>query len=108
MQETSYKLPDFYNKSFLEGGPTLSQVTNLYALLQKSKSDRLKFEATIHGVELGTGKGCKKEQNKTTNDLMVFKDPAEYANMSKEELTALTDRMIGEHTKTLGATIDGK
>lgn len=58
--------------------------------IEEQKLDYYKLGASLFGIDLDKEVKKKKEENE-----MLFKDPSEYENMSREERQALTDKMMG-------------
>ena len=94
-RETSYKLNDFYNKSFLQGGITLSQANALFDEIQKIKSKELETQAALQGIDLDKDSGKKKQED------LVFGNPEDYKDLSEEQKQELTDKMMNKF-KNLG------
>jgi hypothetical protein len=82
----------------LKGGVTYQQLVKLYDYQMQDQEDQWKFHAAIHGIDLDasakegeTTKGSSSPQEKK----FLFKDPAEYEEMTKEEREKETREMMG-------------
>lgn len=75
---------------------TYSQFEALFNYAQKRSDERLKINAAMHGIDLK--KAYQKHVEETKNKELVFKDPSEYEQMTKEEREALTQQMMRHHT----------
>lgn len=68
---------------------------------QKREIAKVKFQAVIHGAKMETGGNQMSNetgnQESTQENIMMFKDPAEYEKMTKEERAALTVKMMAIH-----------
>jgi len=104
----TYRLEDFYRKSFIQGGLTLDQVVFLFESYDSSRYDDQRFMAAIHGIDMDAAEedGVKptaqqpvsKALPKSTTNVekpFLFRDPADYANMSEDERAAETRKMMG-------------
>ena len=92
---SSYRLADFYTKSFRQGGITYKQLISLFRFADAERYDDMKFHAAIHGIDLDAP--AKKETTsggkqpavysaaQSEEQRFMFKDPADYAAMSDEE-----------------------
>lgn len=109
IRETSYKLDDFYRKSYLQGGITLSQVGALFSEIQKAKELDLRFQASLHGVEI---KDDLKPQNTQSDSkepvIPLFGNPEAYENMSAQDREDLTSKMMNKHRSWSGNKLKGK
>ena len=95
----AYRLEDFYRKSFLEGGLTYSQLVKLFDYQMKSLEDEYRFHAAIHGIDLDESveQSTSSSRSKSTSgseSQFIFRDPAEYENMTDEEKTKATREMM--------------
>jgi len=100
-----YKLEDFYNKRYYEGGVHLFQLQLMYEFIIEDKNTDYKFQAAVHGIDLD--KELKKSNRETTEeklekqqkqqDLPIFGDPDAYDNYSEEEKERITKEMMGKH-----------
>ena len=88
-----YRLSDFYQRSFKDGGVTFGQLTVLFEHAQRREVDKRKFQAAIHGAEI---KDAPAVVDKKTDSFM-FGDPDDYKDMPVEERQKLTDIMMGKH-----------
>ena len=91
VKETSYKIIDFYHKSYLEGGPTLQQMVYLYEELQQIKSREIEFQAAVHGAKFDKP---LRQEAVADSGIPVFRDPAEYDKMSEEERERENQRLM--------------
>ena len=107
LRETSYRLDDIYNKSFLEGGPTFEQLEGLYELIQRAKIREIKFQASIHGAEFKTD-SVEQHTQAENPKVPLFRDPDEYEGLSEEEKESETKRMMGLHQSWSGDAINKK
>lgn len=106
MRETSYKLPDFYIKSYLEGGLTTSQVDGLYENIQEAKRLEFEIQAKLHGCEIGDSSSSSSGKQAEHPNVPMFGDLNNYEHMSTEEREAETQRMMGKHKRWSGEAIN--
>ena len=60
--------------------------------------DRMRFEATVHGIDLDKKtKGSGPISQGKQIDIFKFGKPEDYEHMSKEEKEELTQKMMGQH-----------
>lgn len=78
----------------------------LYEQANKIEYEKRKFEAGVHGVSLD-GKE-KKKDDVFGDDEPLFKDPSEYKDKSKEELDAITEKMMQKLKPLVGSRVLGK
>lgn len=100
-----YKLADFFNKRYYQGGLHVFQVQLMFEHSMERKHNENRFLAGLQGIDLD--KEMKKKGHRTQSeslddqqqkqDLPLFKDPDEYDNMSQEERDKLTQQMMGKH-----------
>lgn len=100
-----YKLRDFYNKHFYEGGLHIYQVQRMFEHTMERKYNDHRFHAAMQGIDLD--KEMKKKGHKTQSedlddqqkkqDLPLFRDPDEYDNLSDEEKERQTQEMKKKH-----------
>ncbi len=103
IRETSYKIDDFYLKSFLQGGITLRQANTLFTEIQKIKSEEFKVQAALQGVDIDKDKAISSPTaSSTKSPSMIFGDPNEYNSLSKDEAQNLTEKMMGKHKHWAG------
>lgn len=108
IRETSYRLNDFYFKSYRNGGPTLAQVGALYDEIQKAKDIEYRFQASIHGVELKDDLKSQTSQSDSKEPVVpLFGNPEAYKNMSDQEKEDLTSQMINKHKSWSGSKLKG-
>jgi len=109
IRETSYKLDDFYNKSFINGGITMEQTEALFIEIQKAKDVEFRFQASIHGVELkDDGEKSQTQSDSKKPVIPLFKDPETYKNMTDQEREDLTSNMVNDHRSWSGNRLKGK
>jgi len=108
IRETSYRLNDFYNKTYCKGGPTLSQVGALYDEIQKAKEVEFRFQATIHGVEVDGVKSQTTQSDSKDPIVPLFGNPEAYTNMTDQEREDLTSKMLNKHKSWSGNKLKGK
>ena len=107
IRETSYRLDDFYSKSFINGGPTLEQVGALYDEIQKAKDIEFRFQASIHGAEIkdDVTKPTQSDSNKPV--IPLFGNPEAYENMTDQEREEETSKMLNKHRSWSGNKLKG-
>lgn len=98
----TYTLNDIYIKSFLDGGPTLSQLLYLFESGVKRKYQDFISFAAVHGVKLDdpfaeTGNGKTTSPKVRSTDGFMFGDPEAYENMPQEDRDAITRKMMQKH-----------
>jgi len=93
-----YRLEHFYQRSFKQGGVTLSQLTVLFKHAQKREADRLKFQAALHGAKVDAAPETKPDLAKEKKPFM-FGDPDDYAKMPMDVRKKLTEKMMGAHKR---------
>jgi len=62
--------------------------------------EQLKFQARVQGAEINDD-DPKSKKEKSVGETMLFKDPAEYKHLSKEEKKELTEKMKGLHRQNV-------
>jgi uncharacterized FlgJ-related protein len=87
-----------FNKTFYEGGLTISQVQSLYELNQNRELDRMKFFAKLQGIDIDKQLKKREQENKT-----LFRDPKDYEDLSDEERAELTQEMMKTHRVVMGS-----
>lgn len=100
-----YKLHDFFQKHYYQGGVHIYQVQFMYEHIMERKYNEHRFLAGVHGIDLDKelGKKGQKTESETLDDqqkkqdLPLFKDPDEYDNMSEEERERITQEMKSKH-----------
>lgn len=97
VKETSYKIIDFYEKSYLEGGPTLDQVIFLYEEIQNLKTREVELQAALHGVKFK--KPLSNSPAVVDPNVPVFRDPAEYEKMTPEQRERETQKLMAHTSK---------
>ncbi len=109
IRETSYRLDDFYNKTYCKGGPTLSQVGALYDEIQKAKEVEFRFQATIHGVEIKDDLKPPTQKQSDSKEPVVplFGNPEAYVNLTDQEKEDLTSKMLNKHRSWSGNKLKG-
>lgn len=107
IRETSYKLDDFYRKTYLQGGITLSQVGGLFSEIQKAKEFEYRFQASIHGVEIKDDVTTKPQSDSKEPAIPLFGNPEAYENMSEQEREVLTSTMMNKHQSWSGNKLKG-
>lgn len=117
-----YRIEDFYQKSFKQGGLTLGQIQVLFEYYVKKENENYKFHAAIQGIDLekeankaSTGSKPQSRANTKTpnnNALPMFGAPEDYTYLSEEEKKELTAKMMGSHrswvNKEVPNTMKGK
>jgi hypothetical protein len=104
----SYRLEDFYQKSFKQGGLTAGQINVLYGNYIKQINSEFKFQAALQGIDLDkTGKSTSRVTPKqsSTNALPLFGSPEDYAHLSEEERQEMTQKMMGKHKSWVQKTV---
>jgi len=66
----------------------------------------MKFSAVLHGADPASLED-KEELFKTTNDNLVFGDPADYEKLDEEEKKKLTDKMRKKFFQFAGVKENG-
>lgn len=98
-----YRLDAFYLKTFLQGGVTYDQALFLFESGDSDRYNQQCFLAALQGVDLIASKDEGAQGAKSAKIPVVypenstnysFQDPAVYAEMTKEEQTAETERMM--------------
>ena len=107
IRETSYRLDDFYNKTYLKGGITLSQVGGLFSEIQKAKAVEYRFQASIHGVEIKDDVIPQKQSDSKEPVIPLFGNPEAYENLSEQEREELTTTMMNKHQSWSGNKLKG-
>lgn len=102
----SYRLADFYSKSFLDGGATYKQLITLFRYADEERYDNFKFHAAIHGIDLDAPPEDETSESSDTprvygagqgaEERFLFKDPADYEKMTDEQ-RAKEDQKMKEH-----------
>jgi len=100
-----YKLWDFYNKRYYQGGLHIFQVQLMFEHAMERKNNEYRFFAALQGIDLDKElkKKGQKTQSQTLDDqqkkqnLPLFRDPEEYKDMSQEERERLTQEMMSQH-----------
>ena len=64
----------------------------LYKQAAAREEDRIKIEAKLHGIDVDKAIAKAKKDN-----IMTFRDPKDYENMSDDKKQELTDKMMGVH-----------
>jgi len=110
----TYRIEDFYSKSFREGGLTYQQFLCLHAMADEAAYNQNQFLAAIHGIDIAApatkhssprpGQAPHSQKKSTTNGPMLFGDPEQYSHLSDEERKALTQKML-KHWKPMGDTM---
>lgn len=93
-------MDDFYGKSFKEGGPTLSQIEALYKHFQNIELRKMRFQASLQGVQLSNDDKAMESQavvGDKSHTVPLFGDPEEYSKLSPEEAQKMTDKMMNAH-----------
>ena len=67
----------------------------LYEHSEKRLSDKMRFEAQIHGVEMKGGPSRPQETN--VKGKCIPGDPESYSHLSMEKREELTRKMMGRH-----------
>jgi hypothetical protein len=97
----SYRLEDFFKKSFLQGGLTLRQMFVLYEHSQERLLEKHKFLASVIGAEVEEGVPTAESFKETDGAFVqsgaLFKDPKLYSHLGKEEKETLTQQMLSQH-----------
>lgn len=75
----------------------------MFSHLQEEEYNKWKLQAALVGVDV---EKAKQETKKT--DSFTFKDPSEYANLTKEQKKELTDKMMGRHRQWASGAIKEK
>lgn len=98
----SYRLEDFYRKSFLQGGITTNQLFFLFKSADTEKYDYYKFLGALQGIDIEeTTKDQGQNERLPTSkeeEAFLFQDPAVYEVMTAEEREAKNKEMM-EHWK---------
>jgi hypothetical protein len=97
---SQYRLEDFYQKHYWQGGVTLNQVHVLYEQAIKRKNEEYRFFALLHGADPdadGTERQDNSHKQQNSQSLPLFQDPEKYSHLSKEERDELTAKMMGKH-----------
>ncbi len=101
---TQYKLDDFYEKHYWEGGLHLFQVQKMYEFVIEQKNTDYKFFAAIQGIDLDKAVNKEKSQSEKFDEMEkkqeipIFRDPSEYEGYSQEELDKMTKNMKQSHS----------
>lgn len=74
------------------------------------------MQASLQGIDLDKQLQQGENESPVTSakvitseeNLMVFGDPSQYENLSKDEKQALTDKMMGLHKRTMRTTEIGR
>lgn len=95
----SYRLPDFYQKTFVQGGITRNQLLFLFDSADKERYEEHRFLAAIQGIDIDEGKKDKKTTTQAVDvnlnkDPFVFKAPEDYEHLSEEEKASMTQDML--------------
>ena len=106
LRETSYRLDDFYRKTYLDGGITMEQANGLYEEIQKVKENEYKLQASMHGIEMKDGPVTQSDVD--SQKVPLFGDPEAYKDMSEQEKENLTQKMLGKHKTWSGDKLKGK
>jgi len=93
-----YRLEQFYQRSFKEGGVTFGQLLVLFEHAQKREGDRYKFQAMLHGTKTEDAPEPVVQSEIKASSFM-FGDPDEYKNMPPEEQKDLTEKMMAAHKR---------
>lgn len=67
----------------------------------------MKFSAVLHGADPASMED-KEEAFKTTNDNLMFGDPAEYEKLDEEEKKRLSDKMRNKFYQFAGVRENGR
>jgi hypothetical protein len=103
----SYRLEDFFRKSYSEGGLTIQQMTVLYEDSQKRMLEKYKFYATLQGAEFADESSTEKvsEGSKILKPVhqsgTMFQSPSAYKHLSQKQKEELTRSMMGSHRQAL-------
>ena len=89
-----YRLSDFYQRSFKDGGITFGQLIVLFEHSQKREVDKRKFQAAIHGAKITD---APEVVTKEGDSSFTFRDPNDYEKLSMEDRKKLTEIMMGKH-----------
>jgi len=104
----SYRLDDFYSKSFKDGGLTVGQMNVLYGNYIKQINDESRFKAALQGVDLdkvGKTQSRVTPTQSSSNALPLFGSPDEYTHLSEEEKSEMTKKMMGQHKSWVQKTV---
>ena len=97
----SYRLEDFHQKRFLEGGITSKQMFFLYRSADAERYNYYRFLGALQGVDIDASKEKPTQTTsiKTQGDKQfLFQAPEDYEKMTDEERKLKTDKMM-EHWK---------
>ena len=100
----TYRIEDFYTKSFREGGITYPQFLFLHKAADDYAYNQNVFLAAIHGIDMEeTSTKIKAAPQTTTTKTttkhtpdngVLFGDPEQYSHLSDQERTDLTQKML--------------
>lgn len=101
----SYRLEDFYYKSFKEGGVTFDQLGFLYENYINYKNEEYKFLAALQGIDLDKEQSKIQNRNskpgqsslRNNNTVPLFGNPEDYQHLTDEEKKEMTEKMMGKH-----------
>lgn len=93
-----YKLGDFYQKRFRDGGYTRGQLDVLYEHTIKRQNAAHRFDAALQGIDLNDKREAPKATTTTDekgSEIPLFGDPeTDYNHLSDEEKEAQTKQMM--------------
>ena len=100
----SYRLPDFFTKTFLQGGITRNQLMFLFDSADKERYEDHRFMAAIQGIDIEADSNSEKGSTPGSVDInlekesFAFRDPKDYEHLSEGERALMTTDML-EHWK---------
>lgn len=113
----TYRIEDFYVKSYKEGGLTYQQFLFLHKAADDALYSQNRFIAAIHGVDIEAddNKKSPERKSKATGPVgvsggsapMMFGDPDQYSHLSDQERKEQTQKML-KHWRPFGSKMEQK
>jgi hypothetical protein len=101
-----FTLDHIFRRGYREGGLTYLQVFFFYEDYQKERLNEFKALGSLLGAKFDDDKKIDKSSPSQKEDQSFeFKDPGEYKNLSEDERSKLTEKMMNQHKKQMSGSI---